>query len=290
MVALSATPLIDVLIVTRNNPSQFQQCIESLLTSTVVPFRLNIYFNDTTADRILSGTVGKEIVSLLQQFPQAVQYGFARSNEGFILPNNRLAAMCDASYLFLLNDDTILRPGWDIALLNPFNTLPRCGITGFSGGLLGEDGVGRGTAGWAHGGYGGVGPKVDYVEGWSLMISRGCLDDIRAYNNLGDRSPVLFARELDFAYGEDSDLCLRAKEVYRYVYCVQNTIPHWPYEDEEFITHLGGQTTQRVCQEPDNPTKERLKASFEANHAYLRARHADYLKNGRVLAQASHEE
>jgi GT2 family glycosyltransferase len=278
---LSSDPLIDVLIVTRNNYEQFVPCVESLLASTVVPFKLHVYLNEFQPE--VDSRCEEYLLTLFHQYRGAVNIQRSRTNDGFIAPNNLLAEKCNASFLFLLNDDTYSHPGWDIALLHAFYTQKDVGIVGFSGGIIGEDAIGCGITDNA-----GDSPLswtdlVDYVEGWSLLVSRECLGRL-SWNTLMSRTDLYrpFNPRLRFAYGEDSCLCLDAKEAGFGVLAVRNRDAH----GEPFIQHFGGQTSGKVMQEADDsPAKIALRENFARNHALLREWFADYLKNDRVLVR-----
>ena len=150
------------------------------------------------------------------------------NNEGFIVPNNRLykrsASDCPSPYVLLLNDDVILKPGWDVVLLAEMLHDDRLGAVGFSGGMLGPDGVGcAGASGY----------EVDYIEGWCLLLRRSAVDAV------AEGGPLFNEQRQRFAYAEDSELCLRLRRGGWNILALPNP-------GERFATHLRGRTTQRL--------------------------------------------
>ena len=101
------------------------------------------------------------------------------------------------------------------------------------------------------------GHEVDYVKGWCMAIPR------KAYLELG----LFDSENLQFAYCEDADFCLRAREKDWNIYALNAT----------FIHHHGNVTTKEVGEKRD------MRIEFLTNHAYLEKRHIDYLTHKRVL-------
>lgn len=173
-------------------------------------------------------------------------------NVGFIYPNNEMARKGNSPYIILLNSDTEVRRGWDTALIGWLKGNPDCKQVGYEGGLLEPDGKGNGRS-WC-------GTNIDYICGWCFCIDRD------TYNALG----LFDEYNLSFAYGEDSDLSLRIKESGYEVYAMHIKL----------VKHYGNVTANVVQTEMDTSL------SFEANHVYIRKRHAHYIANHRVLKSA----
>jgi GT2 family glycosyltransferase len=173
-------------------------------------------------------------------------------NVGFIVPNNELAKLGNSPYVILLNSDTEVRKGWDTALIGWLKNNQKCVQVGYEGGLLEPDGRGNGKS-WC-------GNTVDYVCGWCFCISR------ETYNQHG----LFDENNLSFAYGEDSDFSLRLKEAGHDIYAMHIKL----------VRHYGNVTAKEVQSEMDTSL------SFDANHIYIRNRHAHYLANHRMLKAA----
>ena len=182
----------------------------------------------------------------------------SETNAGFILPNNLLAPYASAPYICLLNADTISSAGWTKPLLAALES-GKGDIVGYRGGLLNEQGLGVEAVDTD-------GAECDYIEGWCMMMRRSTWEALGGFDE----------QNLSIGYAEDSDLCLRAKEQGLKLYVCGNLRPIGGLR----VEHLGGQGKS-----PDMAKSPELYHAFQSNHAYVRSRHAEYLKSGRVLAK-----
>jgi GT2 family glycosyltransferase len=174
-----------------------------------------------------------------------VELRTSNTNLGFIEPNNELVGMGSGEYILLLNSDCEVFDGWWQSLIGFLQSHPDVAETGFMGGILGETGIGCDI---------GFGYDIDYLSGWGVAFSR------KTYEEFG-----LFNKELQFAYGEDSDFSLRLKEAGKKIYAI--------YTPMAF--HHGNITAKQV-------NKESLTQFINHNHEYLRRRWKDYLQNERI--------
>lgn len=233
----------DILVVVRNQLDYVRKCLESVRDNTR-DYNLHVWNNasdeETTAWLTAFG----------DSLPPDVGWCIAHvpENMGFIGPNNEMAACCKSDWIILLNSDTEVREGWDTALIGWLEENPKYGIVGYEGGLVASNGVGVGV---------GHGDEIDYVAGWCLCMSRDLYKAIGLFDE----------KNLKFAYGEDLDLGLRAREAGLRSYAL-----HLFY-----VKHHGNRTTNAVRHEMD------LKPTFKANHEYIRTRWADFMKSGRTL-------
>lgn len=174
-----------------------------------------------------------------------------RENLGYKTPHDLAydhARSRGAEFFCALNNDTELGPEWTERALAAFDADPGLALVGNS----------AGACSCLHHNFHGYpaapGEPPEYVEG-SLLVAR-----VAHVASLG---PTLFAPPLQFIYGEDSDLSLRARERgYRIAVLNLN------------CRHLSSQTIRTL----DDATKTRIAAAQEANHAYLRQRWSVYLK------------
>jgi GT2 family glycosyltransferase len=215
----------DILIVVHNQADLVFNLLNSVFCCTIKPFKVYLWDNasdDTTKE-------------CLRKFE--TETFFSKENRGFIEPNNFMAAQGSQPYIILLNSDTEVKPGWDQALTGFLSTHSDFGIAGYQGGVLNSEGIGTEFA-W--------GERVDYVSGWCMCFSRSL------YNKIG----LFDDKNLSFAYGEDSDFCLRAKEHGFSSYALHL----------DYVRHIGGATIKTMGQ-PDH-----LVESFKKNHEYIKKR------------------
>lgn len=136
------------------------------------------------------------------------------SNLGFVKGCNRGADLARGEYLFFLNNDTLVRPGWMDTLVDTFKNVDNVGVVGskliFGDGSLQEVGgiIWRMADGWNWGrNCNPDEPRFnylrdsDYVSGASLMIPAALFREMNGF-------------DLEFApaYYEDTDLCFRVRQ------------------------------------------------------------------------------
>ena len=224
----------DILIVVRDQLDYIRQCVESIACNTT---DYHIYLWDNGSDeptRVYLENLGHlQWVTLVR----------SEENQGFIVPNNRLAELTSSPYIILLNSDTQVTPGWSEMLMGwiHYENVAQVGCQGYR---LGEDFKGGKVA---------YGYTVDYASGWGQCIPR------RVYKQFG----LFDEGNLTFAYGEDADYSLRLQEAGEIVYGLH----------ADPVIHYENKTVAAVSKEKD------MRESFEANHAYLRERWAGFLKD-----------
>ncbi len=216
----------DILIVVHDQLPYLKNCIESIQNSTE-NYNLLIYDNASNED----------VYDYISSLDKVSVYFRSPTNDGFIKPNNYLAKLSKSPFMILLNSDTEVRPGWDLALINFLYIHPEVAQVGYSGGKLNPDGLGDKQAVF--------GNNIDYVCGWCFAISK---DTYRKYG--------LFDEEnLEFAYGEDSDFSLRLVEDRNKIYALHM----------DLVNHYGNKTINQVHLE----LGDYIKGTFERNHQYI---------------------
>ncbi len=238
----------DIIVVVHNQLEYVKQCIESVLANSTNSI-LHIWNNDSD----------KETTEYLQDVTNSftatsvVTKPVTQCNEnaGFIIPNNHLASGSSSEYIILLNSDTVVKPGWDKALIGYLQQHPEVAQVGYMGGLLDEDGRGLCPA---------FGSDIDYVMAWCTCIRRS------TYEQYG-----LFDEEhYKFAYFEDADLSLRLKKVGHEIYAL-----HLNYVD-----HYGNVTAKQVKTERD------ISGTYWDNQAFFASRWTTYLAGDRAAIKA----
>jgi GT2 family glycosyltransferase len=225
----------DILIVVHDQYEYIKQCVESVQANTK---NHHIYIWDNASK--------PQTADYLQSLKQFSNITVVRSEEnlGFIIPNNRLAAMGSGNYLILLNSDTVVKSGWDDSMIGWLMEHPHLGVVGYSGGILDEK---------YHGTRNANGSDVDYICGWCLCVSRN------TYTRFG----LFDEGNLKFAYGEDSDLSFRLREAGLGIYALHLELVH----------HYGNVTVTAVAKEGCD-----MAASFHGNHKYIEQRWGKIIK------------
>lgn len=221
----------DILMVVKDGLEYVVPCIQSVYACTD-KFKLYIWDNASS----------QETADYLQSLKKlGANVTRSEKNEGFIIPNNRLIEKGKSPYVILLNSDCCVKPGWDRGLTGMLQLASRFGITGYGGGIVNEKFIGVDF---------GYGHDIDFIMGYCLALRRSTYEDIGLFDE----------KNLSFAYGEDSDLCMRAREKGLKIYALCLNM----------IWHKGGATSSNLFDE--------IKPHFIANHDYLCKRWANYLK------------
>lgn len=214
-----------------NNLALTKRCIDSILEAGWFVrdgMELLIHDNGST-----DGT--REYLKELAERPD-ITVTRSETNLGFIRPNIQNLAMARGEYYILLNNDCVVPPRWLETLEAPFLKHTDAALSGPEGSCSQLLPNFHGTVG-----------KKEYIEGSCLCCKTATI-----------RYHCLFSPELTGAYGEDSDLSLRMREL--------GYSLHWvPLA----LMHTRGATSAMVPQ---------VRQWQEANHLYLRRRWAHYLR------------
>ncbi|MFQ1701358.1 glycosyltransferase family 2 protein [Loktanella agnita] len=216
---MADAPILTIIVVSYNTRDLTLTCLHTVFDNTHrVPFRVVVYDNasrDGSADAVAA------------EFPQ-VELIRARENCGFAAANNIVAATAETEWLLLLNPDTEVHSGAIDALYDFSVAHPEAGITGgrtvFPDGSLNIASCWNRITPWSAfcmaTGLTAVFRKsaffnpeamadwrrdtvreVDIVVGCFLMIRKSLWDELGGFD-------LKY-----FMYGEEADLCLRAKDI-----------------------------------------------------------------------------
>jgi GT2 family glycosyltransferase/glycosyltransferase involved in cell wall biosynthesis/Flp pilus assembly protein TadD len=196
-------PPASIAILTLNGLAHTRACLESVERCTAEPHELVLVDNGST-----DGTV--DFLRAFAAKRPHVRLVLNAENRGFAGGNNQALALATGRHVVLLNNDTVVTPGWLSRLVDAVDGTPGAGLAGpvsnfVSGPQLVEAGyvtlgdLDRWACGWAAAHEGEV-EHVGRLVGFCLLLCREVVDAVGA---------------LDERFGagnfEDDDLCLRAR-------------------------------------------------------------------------------
>jgi len=212
----------DIIIVVHNQLEYIKQCIESI-EKTTKNYNLFIWDNNSNEEtKIYLKTINNAIVV------------HSDINLGFIIPNNELIKLCKSKYTILLNSDVYCIQDWDKLLVGWLENNNQYKLCGYMGGILNETMIGQEVNV--------CGESVDYLCGWCICGETDFLKNCGPFDS----------ENLKFAYGEDSDLSFRVKEMGWKIYVL----------NAKNVYHFGGMTTKSLNQDI-------IQENFGKNHNYL---------------------
>ena len=219
VIRTAVAPEVSIVLPVHNNWALTVECLRSLTDDDSAVPRELIVVDDASTDetpQLLAAVKGINVVRLDE-------------NVGFVGAVNAGLSAARAPLIVLLNNDTVVRPGWLEALVKTVEVEDNVGVVGAklvypdgrlqeAGGIIWKDG-----SGWNYGR--GADPDdpafnflrdVDYCSGACLLIRKEILD---AVGGLDTR----FAP----AYYEDTDLAFTARKLgYRVVYQPEAIVCH----------------------------------------------------------------
>ena len=220
---------LTVVIVTYKVPDLITKCLAALESEGVGVIVVDNVSDDGTVEAVRAAAPS---ASLLEN----------RDNVGFARANNQALRLVTTPYVCLLNPDTEVRPGALSALQQALEANPKLGIVGprlvNPDGSLQSEGLRFPTAcsllgaavPWARpprasGQCAQAGPLAcDWIIGACMVIRREVLEQVGVLD------------EAYFMYGEEKDLCYRAKHAGWEVACLPSAE----------VVHYGGQSAAQV--------------------------------------------
>ena len=116
-------PKVSIIVLNWNGLEDTIECLESLKRITYPNYKVIVVDNGST-----DGTLA-HLRKLLKTRPNMRVIANA-SNRGFAAGNNQGISIAQGSSILLLNNDTIMTPGWLGRMLDVFNRHPETGIVG----------------------------------------------------------------------------------------------------------------------------------------------------------------
>ncbi len=218
--ATSANPLASVIIPIYGHCDHTLRCLTSIAANPpAAPIEV-IVVNDCSPDNSAEVLQAIDGIRLLSN----------PTNMGFIRSCNRGASEAKGQFLYFLNNDTEVTPGWLDELVRTFELFPGTGYAGSkliypdgrlqeAGGIIWQDG-----SGWNFGRLQdpslpvyNYAREVDYCSGAAIMVPKALFDELGGF----DEHYVP-------AYCEDADLALKIRDKgYRVIYQPMSVVIHY---------------------------------------------------------------
>lgn len=219
----------DLIIVNYNSWEDLERCIKSIKDHTPVPHHIIVVDNNSTDG-------SREYL----EREEGIRTIFLPSNKGYATAANRGIKEGSGNFIFIMNPDTIVTPGWLEPLIHTFKKNPKAGVVGPK--LLTPEGLdaGAGVVGTVsnhhircflqpHN------PHRFLEEEECLSISGACYGIRRSL-----LPKIGLFDESFFLYFEETDYSLRVqKKGYQVIYCPHSLVYHdmrWEERDHKTLS------------------------------------------------------
>jgi len=200
----AASPLVSIIVLAFNQLEHTRACLKSLRAYTSLPHELIVVDNastDGTADFLRAWAADHSNVQIISN----------RQNLGFAAGNNQGLALAKGQCVLLLNNDTVVTPGWIESLLAALQSSPDIGIVGpMSNSVSGPQLV-------SAVGYKTLGELPEFAHRWRFNHPGAITEASRVvgFCLLARRAVIERIGGLDEQFGsgnfEDDDFCIRAR-------------------------------------------------------------------------------
>lgn len=218
--AKSVDPLISVILPTYNGLHFTIACIESI----------GRFLPEISFEVIVADNVSTDLTESVLKRRTDIRYMRHPENLGFLRSCNRAARFAKGEFIFLLNNDTLVAPGWLDELYAVFCQHENVGLVGSkliypdgrlqeAGGIIWQDG-----SAWNYGKFQDPGHpefnyvrEIDYCSGAAIMLPKRLWDEVGGFDEMYVPS-----------YCEDSDLALRVRSLgYSVLYAPHSVVSHF---------------------------------------------------------------
>ncbi len=218
-------PEVSIVISVYNKFEYTLQCLESILNNIKSVSYEVIVIDDCSHDETI----------FIKNYANNIKIIRNQKNLGFLLSCNNAAKYAKGKYLVLLNNDTIVQPGWLESLLELIKSDELIGMVGSkliypsgqlqeAGGIVWKDASAMNFGKWDSpdsSQYNYV-KEVDYISGASIMAKKDIWDKIGGFDE-----------RFIPAYYEDTDLAFEVRKLgYKVMYQPKSVVTHF-----EGVTH-----------------------------------------------------
>ncbi|MBI3318194.1 MAG: glycosyltransferase family 2 protein [Candidatus Omnitrophica bacterium] len=225
-----AQRLVDIVIPVWNQPERTSRCLRLILQSTREPVRLILIDNGSDPP------TREALEEFRATSPVPVRLIRNDVNLGFVKGVNQGIREATAPWICLLNNDTIVAPGWLTELIRVAEENPAIGLLNPTSNSLGFDLGSQSAESYAQGlkGFSGSWSELSTALGFCLFSRRSLYDEIGPLDE-----------SFGMGYFEDDDLSRRVRKAgYR---CARARAAYVFHEEKASFRHLPG--TEKAFQE-----------------------------------------
>lgn len=230
-------PLVSIVIVTHNNLAFSRMCLESIWRNTTYPNYEVIVVDNGSTD----GT--REVLDTMARPRPALTVVGNQNNRGFAAACNQGLHLANGWILCLLNNDTVVAPGWLSAMVRALRTDRRAGLVGPVSNAVGNEAR-------IQVGYSEVEEMPAWAARWAVEHGREVLElpmlalfcaamRREVWEQVGDLD-----ERFEIGMFEDDDYCRRIRQAGYKLLCLRDAfVHHW---QRATFRLLGEEEFQRI--------------------------------------------